>query len=152
MTYSAGRQQRVLMRQYDFWGTLTDKECGKCDAVLPVVLFSNAFDNSDGLANWCTPCKVRYNKNTCRFTKRSHNLKQKYDMTPDAWEKLFEEQGRCCAACGSTESGSVRGWATDHEHGTKRVRGILCQGCNVAIGNLNDDPERAIKLAAYLRK
>jgi hypothetical protein len=74
-----------------------------------------------------------------------------YDMTTQEWESLFESQGRCCAICGATEPGTKHGWQTDHDHITNCVRGILCLGCNCALGNIKDDPERAEKLAAYLR-
>lgn len=39
----------------------------------------------------------------------------------------------------------------DHCHKTKNVRGLLCQACNMAIGLLKDNPETAVKIAAYLK-
>lgn len=38
----------------------------------------------------------------------------------------------------------------DHDHGTGEARGLLCQWCNVALGNMGDDPERVRNLARYL--
>jgi hypothetical protein len=40
----------------------------------------------------------------------------------------------------------------DHDHQTGAVRGLLCHGCNTAAGHLSDDPERAVRLAEYLRE
>jgi len=151
MTYVLGQKQRPLMRQYDFWGTLTHKECGHCRDVLPVDLFSKSIASPDLLNNRCTPCAVKCNREKGRTTKRANNLKHMYDMTTQEWESLFESQGRCCAICGATEPGTKHGWQTDHDHITNCVRGILCLGCNCALGNIKDDPERAEKLAAYLR-
>lgn len=40
----------------------------------------------------------------------------------------------------------------DHNHTTKKFRGLLCFACNVALGNLKDDPQRVLKLYQYLTK
>jgi hypothetical protein len=67
---------------------------------------------------------------------------------------MLAAQGGVCAACGETPS-PRRGksiWNVDHDHSTGRVRGILCTGCNSAIGHLQDDPERCRKAAAYLER
>lgn len=62
-------------------------------------------------------------------------------------------QGGKCAVCGTTEPGGSRGgWPADHDHATGAVRGILCHGCNVGIGNLRDDPARCRAAAEYLER
>lgn len=43
----------------------------------------------------------------------------------------FEQDGKCAIPSCPREAVSV-----DHCHTTGRVRGLLCQGCNVAIGFL----------------
>ncbi|WP_434781126.1 endonuclease domain-containing protein [Amycolatopsis kentuckyensis] len=40
----------------------------------------------------------------------------------------------------------------DHDHSTGRPRGILCRTCNLAVGNLRDDPALALRAAEYLRQ
>lgn len=48
------------------------------------------------------------------------------------------------------------GWATDHDHDTGEVRGILCNECNLALGRMGDSLEsvqiRARQLTAYLER
>lgn len=55
--------------------------------------------------------------------------------------------------CGNNDPGNkYQGWHTDHIHGTKIVRGILCHHCNLMLGNAKDDPQRLLAGVAYLAK
>lgn len=63
-----------------------------------------------------------------------------------------------CDACGSIEPGHKNGWMLDHDHlccpGAKGcpncIRGLLCHGCNTALGAIKDDANRLLDLYAYL--
>jgi hypothetical protein len=81
--------------------------------------------------------------------RRCFKLRQAYKITLAAWTALLDAQQGRCAVCRTDEPGK-RGWQTDHCHTTKRVRGILCMPCNIALGVANDDPARLRALAAYL--
>lgn len=52
-----------------------------------------------------------------------------------------------CAICAATEE-----LVGDHCHTTGRPRGILCRNCNLAIGNMADDPARLRAAATYLER
>jgi len=74
----------------------------------------------------------------------------KYGISPEAQAAMLLAQGNCCAGCKvSFDECSSH---LDHNHRTNKVRGFLCQPCNQAAGLLRDDPDRAMMLAAYLRK
>jgi hypothetical protein len=81
---------------------------------------------------------------------RRHRLR-KYGLTPDQYAAMLAgQQGRCavCGKLGPTDwSGS---FPVDHDHETGAMRGILCAGCNTAIGLMGDDPDRLLAAAAYL--
>lgn len=49
-----------------------------------------------------------------------------------------------------SESPSKMGWHTDHDHKTKKVRGILCHACNSGLGLVKEDVTRLLALAQYL--
>jgi hypothetical protein len=87
------------------------------------------------------------------FYARRRKLRQKYNMTIEEWETLFNAQGRCCAnsACRSKEPNDIRGyWHTDHDHITGQIRGILCRKCNLALGHVNDSTVLLRGLIEYI--
>ena len=85
---------------------------------------------------------------------RNWNYKRMYGITTEEWDAKFAAQGFVCEACGSPEPRSKRGvgWATDHDHETGKLRGIICVYCNVALGKVEDKIERLEMLISYLRK
>lgn len=83
---------------------------------------------------------------------RWYNIRRQYEIDQPTWEAMFAKQGKACAICRGTEPGAKHGWHTDHIHGTKIVRGILCHQCNTMLGRAKDDPEILIKGAEYLNR
>ena len=85
---------------------------------------------------------------------RSKRLKQEYNLTPAQWNKMFKLQDGKCPIClkpilkpGNAEG--KRAGSVDHDHKTKRVRGILCYRCNrFVIGRNHSD--RAKRVYDYL--
>jgi Recombination endonuclease VII len=97
---------------------------------------------------------AEYNKthrNQLRVNSRKWKYKVKYGLTPEQWDAIFESQGRSCAICRATTSGSKNHWATDHDHESLKVRGILCDGCNKGLGSFKDSPEYLQKAIEYLK-
>lgn len=84
---------------------------------------------------------------------RKHNLKAKYDLTVEEWDRLFEKQNRGCAICGRDPRGKHRNnqrLSVDHDHKTDRVRGLLCFTCNSGLGKLGDNAEAIQRVLNYL--
>lgn len=55
-----------------------------------------------------------------------------------------------CDVCGGV--GDKKGIVFDHCHQKGHFRGWLCSACNKILGFANDDPERLLRLVAYLRR
>ena len=84
---------------------------------------------------------------------RAIQLRVKYSLTVAEYENMLATQGGECAICRNVErskdrGGKLRRLAVDHDHVSRRVRGLLCSFCNRAIGLLKDDP--TIVEAAFL--
>jgi hypothetical protein len=83
---------------------------------------------------------------------RLHRLKNKYKITQEEWDILFEAQGKACAICKATEPGTKYHWHTDHCHDTNKVRGILCHRCNSFLLRYGTTPEILRAAASYLER
>jgi hypothetical protein len=75
-------------------------------------------------------------------------LRSEYGITLDEYEQMLEAQGGRCALGHDFRTKPV----VDHDHCTGGVRGLLCQGCNIALGHLRDDPARCEAAADYLEQ
>lgn len=79
-------------------------------------------------------------------------IERAYGLTRAAWEELFASQGNRCGCCGTHDPENKNGWHTDHDHSTGKVRGILCQPCNHALGAAREKRERLFAAVRYLEK
>lgn len=79
-----------------------------------------------------------------------------YEITSEQCEEMFREQKQSCATCHAALSHTAPSKKfrphIDHDHETNRVRAILCAGCNMALGQVNDRPDLLRKLADYLER
>lgn len=73
---------------------------------------------------------------------------KRYGLTLDTYAQMLAAQGGVCLVCKNPPD--TKALAVDHCHTTKKVRGLLCDRCNRAIGHLEDNPDRAEDLAKYL--
>lgn len=70
----------------------------------------------------------------CAPTDRYRWLVRRYGVDRAMFEAMyFDQDGKCAINRCTREAACV-----DHCHTTGRVRGLLCQGCNVAIGFVED--------------
>lgn len=60
--------------------------------------------------------------------------------------------GSHCQICGTHESTFKKKLHVDHNHETGRIRGLLCDNCNRAIGHLKDNPHITDSATRYLRR
>ena len=66
--------------------------------------------------------------------RRRQNLKRRYNITPEMYDEMMENQRGLCALCGGYMPRPV----VDHCHQTGKVRGILCHHCNIKLPTVED--------------
>jgi hypothetical protein len=134
------------------------KLCSDCKTEKP----EGEFGRVHGYLNKrCRPCDSAYKKSLPSYNseaRRRAKFKARYGITPERYDQMSAEQQGLCAICGNSEpgvdkrTGEVMRLSVDHDHETGRVRGLLCQKCNRAIGLLDDDVDRLKWAIDYLRK
>jgi len=82
---------------------------------------------------------------------RKNSLKRFWNMTPEQFEALKEKQGGTCALCNKTESNPHKNLCIDHDHTTGKIRGLLCDNHNRAMGLFKDSIEDMEKAIQYLK-
>jgi hypothetical protein len=79
------------------------------------------------------------------------DLKKHYGITLEDYNEMFSAQDGKCAICSGGPNGEKR-LCVDHCHSTGKVRGLLCDKCNVGLGRFNDDLALLEKAIEYLKK
>lgn|SRR3990167_5831592 len=99
--------------------------------------------------------RVQDNAHYARTKERHRELwaSKKYGITIEDYRKLSLKDS--CDICGQKEiavdrNKNTKRLAIDHNHETGKVRGMLCQRCNQAIGLLREDIELIEKVKSYL--
>ena len=97
------------------------------------------------------PYVGRVSKAPATPKQKAQSMKYLYKITPEDYSRMYAEQNGACAICETAIPAKwEKGVHIDHCHETHIVRGLLCPNCNMALGMLNDDPDRMRKCIAYL--
>lgn len=107
---------------------------------------------------WCSGCQsfvpVWYCQGSkCKACKRADaqaaRRRDVYGLADAAWQAIMELQGGRCAICRNRSRD--RAPAVEHDHGTGRVRGGCCKGCNHdLLGGAHDSPRMLASALLYL--
>lgn len=89
---------------------------------------------------------------------RKSNLKCKFGMTLDDYNKKLKEQKYVCAICGQKETAidsrynKIKLLAVDHNHETGQIRELLCNKCNHGLGCFKDNIDILNNAIKYLKE
>lgn len=118
--------------------------------------------SKSGIRNRCDECsrardRERYRRQIKQRKESSKwaVLKWNHGLTKQQWHAILETQSYRCAICSSgfvIDVKSMFNPCVDHDHATKRIRGLLCRRCNQGLGLLQDSSFVASSAAEYLRR
>jgi hypothetical protein len=84
------------------------------------------------------------------------HIKCRYKLSKEEFYQLYYKQDGRCAISGEPISiekvQGIRQAVVDHCHKTGKIRGLLCQNCNRALGKFKDSPDLLRKAAEYIEK
>lgn len=124
----------------------THKTCALCkESKLLAAFRSVQREGRTDYDSYCTPCKSHYAR------------ARRYGVSPEWFKKAYDSQGGLCLVC--EHPMTLEGNRTDrtracvdHDHENGLIRGLLCQRCNSAIGQLGEDPERLWRATQHVAR
>ena len=147
------------------------KTCTKCGVTKALKEFNKDTKKKDGYCIWCRDwsreaSKEWYlnNKEYVKIKSKEHNqtnkprrreqwLQKKYGISSAEYLLMFESQKGRCACCGIEKPNKgIEGLVVDHCHTTGRVRKLLCNPCNTALGLLKEDKTIINNLLKYIEE
>ena len=94
----------------------------------------------------------QWSENNKDYHKDKH-LRYSYGISLEEYNTMREQQNAKCACCGVDETETPRGRLfVDHCHSSGKIRALLCQHCNTALGMVKDDVEILSSLITYLQE
>ena len=128
----------------------TVRKCSICKTTKPLAEFVKNRKKTYGHTYECKECWRDY-----IFLTRDNG--DKYGITSQEYKHLLSLQEGKCAICLNFETalskyGKVKRLAIDHDHKTGKVRGLLCQRCNITLAHVEKDRLISEKAIKYLEK
>lgn len=138
------------------------RQCTVCEVRRPLTDFGKRIGYKDGRRRQCRFCRTKYEqrrrsgegfvyKPVSPELAHARHLKLKYGLTRDQYLDMLSAQGGTCGICRKWPPHSrCRNLFVDHCHRTGRVRGLLCNRCNLALAKFGDDLPGFLAVVAYL--
>lgn len=125
--------------------TMEVKVCKDCKVEQPI---ENFYKHTQGEGKYQSYCK------TCHKTRTAPAMrKMLYGITQSQYDEMLISQNGVCAICNmSNNEKRDRALSVDHDHKTGKVRGLLCQRCNIGLGKFQDDIWIMELAILYLKK
>jgi hypothetical protein len=143
------------------------QKCATCLIEKPVSEFPTA-PTKTGYRRSCKKCRAKYYREYYRkkpeqykkhraYVKKNDGVYKRavyrHHLTSEKFESMLEEYDGKCWACRENNAANI-----DHDHSCcpgpyscgECVRGLLCTGCNSALGHVSDSIEKLDKLKEYL--
>jgi hypothetical protein len=118
--------------------------CGDCKQNVPDSGFNRQAKSKSGFQNQCRDCQ------------RVYKWKYRYGLDQSGYDEMLSSQNGRCKICRKTPQESITTHANlkwlciDHCHRTGKVRGLLCNQCNVMIAHARESAETLHAAILYL--
>jgi len=119
------------------------KICLSCNQSLPESSFHKRTYTSGniGLQPKCKKCQ---HNRRATYYKPHEFMRRKFSLTEDQYNDLMKNES--CKTCGEKMGKKC----IDHCHSTNKIRGVLCNNCNTALGLIRDNRQTLQNMLQYL--
>lgn len=122
------------------------KQCTLCGEHKELSEFNKNSRYKDGYYKHCKKCHYSV------YGRPRHFLAT-YGLTQEDFDTLLRKQEYKCFSCGKTHKDHKNDRLfVDHCHTTGKVRGLLCNNCNFALGAIKDNVDTLKNLIKYLEE
>ena len=147
------------------------KVCSICNLRKELDKFNARLSSKDGREGHCKECRHKKrlgnpkHRETCLKSSRKYDIKRKgkrwgyhlsktYGLSEDNYYTMLEEQEYNCCICELPIDKEMHygKFVVDHCHNTGKVRGLLCNKCNLMLGNARDDIRILERGIEYLKE
>ena len=131
------------------------KNCSTCKESKPLSEFNPRKwgKRTNGYHSKCRHCQNTQRRAKHNFEEnRNELLKARFGIDLDQYNQMFTAQSGGCAICKKPQSAQARALSVDHDHKTGAIRGLLCENCNRALGQFQDNTEILKSAITYLSK
>lgn len=139
------------------------KRCSKCDEILDLSNFRKMPKIKCGYRSSCKKCDNKQRRlylskmtNDERRNKRKKEaIKNSHGIDIQEYNNMQIKQNNKCLICGKEESmklhSNIKFLCVNHCHDSGKIRGLLCNSCNVGLGCFKDNIELIEKALDYLK-
>ena len=117
------------------------KTCSRCGESKDFSCFSKRSDRPSGVQSKCKDCEREVR---VKYYKPHHDTRRKLKISDDLYEQLMSNTN--CQICHA----ELTKKCIDHCHSTNKIRGVLCNNCNTALGLVGDNVDTLHKMINYL--
>ena len=122
------------------------KTCTRCLQELPNDQFHKRTMRGGkvGLQPKCKKCSTEVRR---QYYKPHEYMRRKFNLSDEQYAAFMENDN--CQVCGQDITSKK---CIDHCHITEKIRGVLCNNCNTALGLVEDNVQILSKLIQYLEQ
>lgn len=121
------------------------KTCNRCGKIKELFEFSKRSDRPSGIQSKCKDCEREVRR---KYYKPHEAIRRKLNISDTEYNQLISESNNCCNICNRVLDKKC----IDHCHTTNKVRGVLCNNCNTALGLVGDNIQTLESMIKYLNK
>ncbi len=122
------------------------KLCNVCNKTLSLDKFHKRTLKTGKVSHQskCKECSTSVRK---KYYKPHEYMRRKFNLSEAEYQQLMKHNN--CQVCGRDITNKK---CIDHCHNKEKIRGVLCNNCNTALGLVGDNVQILSKLIQYLEQ